>query len=75
MDVLGYWLAIYVTVVLEEHFIFRKGNFANYDLEAWNHSSMMPIGWAAMIAGCFGVAGAVVGMGEFFASLDFQFQN
>ncbi|KAJ7715360.1 hypothetical protein DFH07DRAFT_974194 [Mycena maculata] len=30
MNVLGYWLSIFVTVVLLEHFVFRSGDFARY---------------------------------------------
>ena len=65
MDVLGYWLAIFVTVVLEEHFIFRKGDYANYNAaEAWNRKSLLPVGYAAIAAGCFGAAGTAVGMAQ-----------
>ncbi|WWD20608.1 hypothetical protein CI109_105084 [Kwoniella shandongensis] len=65
LNVLGYWLAIYVTVVLEEHFIFRKANYDNYNAaETWNRSDMLPVGYAAVAAGCVGVAGAVLGMAQ-----------
>jgi len=36
MSILSYYLAMYTTIVLEEHFIFRHRNFANYPLEGWN---------------------------------------
>ncbi len=65
LGVLGYWLAIYVTIVLEEHFIFRKANYDNYNAaETWNRSDLLPWGAAALFAGCVGVAGAVVGMAQ-----------
>ncbi|KAK8850425.1 hypothetical protein IAR55_004343 [Kwoniella newhampshirensis] len=65
LNVLGYWLAIYVTVVLEEHFIFRKGRYDNYNAaEAWNNKALLPVGYAAICAGCVGVAGAVLGMAQ-----------
>ncbi|KAK4687714.1 hypothetical protein P7C73_g2403, partial [Tremellales sp. Uapishka_1] len=65
LNVLGYWLAIYVTIVLEEHFIFRKGDYANYNVaEAWNQRTMVPVGYAAVFAGCCGAAGAAVGMAQ-----------
>lgn len=65
LNVLGYWLAIYVTVVLEEHFIFRKADYDNYDApEAWNRSDLLPWGIAAIGAGLCGVAGAVLGMAQ-----------
>lgn len=65
LNVLGYWLAIYVTVVLEEHFIFRGGNYDNYNAaESWNRHELLPFGFAAVAAGCCGVAGAVLGMAQ-----------
>ncbi|ORX41128.1 cytosine-purine permease [Kockovaella imperatae] len=65
MNVLGYWLAIYCTVVLEEHFIFRKGDHANYNAaETWNRKSLLPVGYAAAASMCFGAAGAAVGMAQ-----------
>jgi NCS1 nucleoside transporter family len=65
LGILGYWLAIFVTVVIEEHFIFRRGKFANYDAEhTWNDRSRLPWGLGALGAFGFGVAGAVVGMSQ-----------
>ena len=65
LNVLGYWLAIYVTVVLEEHFIFRKANYDDYNAsETWNRSDLLPWGLAAIVAGLCGVAGAVLGMAQ-----------
>jgi len=65
LNVLGYWLAIYVTVVLEEHFFFPKANYDNYNAaESWNRSDMLPWGIAAVGAGLCGVAGAVIGMAQ-----------
>lgn len=65
LNVLGYWLAIYVTVVLEEHFIFRKGNYENYDAAAaWNNKELLPWGAAALGATCFGAVGAAMGMAQ-----------
>ena len=33
----GYWLAPFCSIVLTEHFIFRKSTYSSYDvLEAWN---------------------------------------
>lgn len=65
MNVLGYWLSIYVTIYFEEHFIFRRGSYDAYDVErTWNSSELLPIGLAAIAAGCIGVAGAVLGMAQ-----------
>lgn len=63
--ILSYWLAIYSTILIEEHYIFRKGSFRlGYDLEAYNTLSSLPYGFAAMLALGFGVMGAVFGMAQ-----------
>ncbi|KAJ7826594.1 hypothetical protein B0H14DRAFT_2817032 [Mycena olivaceomarginata] len=65
MNVLGYWLSIFVVVVLLEHFIFRGGDFARYDAaESWNKSERVPIGIAAVIAFLFGALGTAMGMAQ-----------
>ncbi|CED82758.1 Purine-cytosine permease [Phaffia rhodozyma] len=65
MNVLGYWLSIFAMVVFEEHFIFRKGSFANYNAaESWNCPALLPVGYAALAAFCAGAAGAALGMSQ-----------
>ncbi|KAF7297718.1 Cytosine-purine permease [Mycena kentingensis (nom. inval.)] len=65
MNVLGYWLSIFVAVVLLEHFIFRKGSYANYTAAtAWNQQSLTPIGIAAFAAFLFGALGTAMGMAQ-----------
>ncbi|KAH8924210.1 hypothetical protein BT69DRAFT_1261642 [Atractiella rhizophila] len=62
--ILSYWLAIYASIVIEEHFIFRKGRFANYRPDEFNNWRLLPLGVASFLAlGC-GVAGAVLGMAQ-----------
>ncbi|GAA5991671.1 hypothetical protein JCM10908_001086 [Rhodotorula pacifica] len=62
--ILSYWLAIYSCILIEEHYIFRKGSFKNYNLERYNDNSNLPVGWAAAIATCCGAAGAIVSMSQ-----------
>jgi purine-cytosine permease-like protein len=65
LAILGYWLAIFATVLIQEHSIFRKGQFANYRAaETWNDRNQLPIGLGAMAAFCCGVAAIVVGMSQ-----------
>ncbi|KAF7318599.1 Cytosine-purine permease [Mycena chlorophos] len=65
MNVLGYWLAIFVTVVLLEHFVFRKGDWASYDVaNTWNRQDRTPIGIAAFVAFLFGALGTAMGMAQ-----------
>lgn len=64
MNVLGYWLAIFSTVLFEEHLIFQRGDWQNYDVKQWDNPAGVPVGFAAAGAFCFGVAGAVLGMAQ-----------
>ncbi|CAG8018727.1 unnamed protein product [Penicillium salamii] len=61
LSVIGYWTMIHITVVMEEHFIFRRG-WDGYDLDAWNSIAGLPFGWAAIGAFAFGFVGAALGM-------------
>ncbi|KAK6996499.1 cytosine-purine permease [Favolaschia claudopus] len=66
LSILSYWTTFFTVIVAEEHFIFRRhgGRFGGYNLEDWDSPSRLPIGIAGLLAGCFGVAGAVVGMAQ-----------
>lgn len=67
LSLLGYWNTSLFVILFIEHYWFRNGWSAgvrNYDLEAWNTASKMPVGIAGLTAFAAGVAGAVVGMDE-----------
>lgn len=53
-----YWISPWVTILLIEHFYFRK---SIYELEHWNNKSRLPDGTAAVIALCMGLFGAYLG--------------
>ncbi|KAF9074049.1 permease for cytosine/purines, uracil, thiamine, allantoin-domain-containing protein [Rhodocollybia butyracea] len=62
--ILSYWLAIFSTILIEEHLIFRKGKWSNYVPDDFNNWRKLPLGVASFLAlGC-GVAGAVLGMAQ-----------
>ncbi|CAG8896607.1 unnamed protein product [Penicillium egyptiacum] len=61
LSVIGYWTVIHITLVMEEHFIFRRG-WNGYDFDAWNSTANLPFGWAAIGAFAFGFLGAALGM-------------
>lgn len=61
LSVIGYWTVIHITLVMEEHFIFRRG-WKGYDFDAWNSAANLPFGWAAIGAFAFGFLGAALGM-------------
>ncbi|SRR6266852_5222189 len=44
----GMSLAAWLSATLMEHFYFRKGNFALYDIRVWNVPSQLPLGAAAL---------------------------
>ncbi|EIW87465.1 cytosine-purine permease [Coniophora puteana RWD-64-598 SS2] len=66
LSILSYWTAFFIVIVAEEHFIFRRrgGPLGGYNLDDYDTPSKLPLGIAGIVAGCFGVAGAVVGMAE-----------
>lgn len=66
LAILGYWLAFWVTVVFEEHLIFRRksGPLGGYDMEAYADPKKLPPGIAAITASVCSIAGAVLGMAQ-----------
>ncbi|EJD03007.1 uncharacterized protein FOMMEDRAFT_156365 [Fomitiporia mediterranea MF3/22] len=66
LSILSYWIAFFVVIMAEEHFIFRRkgGRLGGYDLEAYDDRNKLPLGVAGVMAGCCGVLGAIVGMSE-----------
>ncbi|KAJ9309310.1 hypothetical protein DTO027B5_2719 [Paecilomyces variotii] len=64
LSLLGYWNTSFFVILFLEHYLFRGGNLANYDLDAWNTPSKLPIGIAGLTAFLCGMAGWVVGMVE-----------
>lgn len=64
LSLLGYWCTSYGIILFEEHFIFRKGRFENYDLEAWNDPARLPLGVGAAVAFGLGVVSWCMGMNQ-----------
>ncbi|KAG0691788.1 permease for cytosine/purines, uracil, thiamine, allantoin-domain-containing protein [Suillus ampliporus] len=66
LSILSYWTAFFIVIVAEEHFIFRRKNgpLGGYNLDDYDTPSKLPLGVAGILAWCFGVTGAVVGMSE-----------
>ncbi|KAL2831502.1 hypothetical protein BDW59DRAFT_182155 [Aspergillus cavernicola] len=60
LALMGYWVAIWVTITLEEEFIFRRKS--GYDWTAWNNPKLLPIGLAALAAFVIGWGGSILGM-------------
>ena len=62
LSLLGYWNTAFFVIVFTEHYLFRSGNIANYDLTAWNTPSKMPVGYAGLFAFLLGIVGCILGM-------------
>lgn len=78
LPMLGYWIAIYFTLLFEENVIFRSTSLfkyykyeihptdgvPKYDFDIWNDFSSLTNGFASTFAFMCGVAGAVLGMAQ-----------
>lgn len=62
--VLAYWLAIVIVIVVEEHFIFRGGDFKNWNLEDVHNPRKLPFGAAAFGSLGLGWVAAVMFMSQ-----------
>jgi purine-cytosine permease-like protein len=54
----------YAVILFLEHYVFRKGDFANYDLDGWNDPARLPLGIGASFAFGLGIVAFVLGMSE-----------
>ncbi|MCJ1229660.1 hypothetical protein MMC12_006329 [Toensbergia leucococca] len=80
LALMGYWLAIWIAITVEEHLLFRRprrrrasggdsgggsgGGSGSYDWTAWNRQERLPVGIAALVAFGVGWAGAVLCMAQ-----------
>ena len=61
LALMGYWIIVMVSIVLEEHLLFKK---AGFDWTRWEDQKYLPIGIAALISFLVGWAGAIIGMDQ-----------
>jgi len=66
LSLIGYYDTCMFVIIFIEHYGFRAGSFANYDLPGWDTPSRLPIGLAGGFAFLCGWAGAILGMDETF---------
>ena len=66
LALMGYWIMIFVTIVLEEHILFKNallgGTPLGFDWTLWDYPRKLPVGIAALVAFLIGWAGAIIGM-------------
>lgn len=78
LPMLGYWVSIYICLLLEENVLFRRRNASEthylefegdeksilYSWEKWDKPHQRTAGYACAVAFCCGVVGAVMGMDQ-----------
>ncbi|KAH6639566.1 permease for cytosine/purines, uracil, thiamine, allantoin-domain-containing protein [Boeremia exigua] len=62
LALMGYWVSIWIAIVLEEHLIFRRKTGWNWDV--WNQQKKLPLGIAAFVAFVVGWVGAILCMAQ-----------
>ncbi|KAK5165895.1 Vitamin B6 transporter [Saxophila tyrrhenica] len=64
LALMGYWVCIWIAIVLEEHLIFRKYLGHGWDWDIWNDRHKLPMGIAALVAFLVGWAGSILCMAQ-----------
>lgn len=62
LALMGYWVSIWIAIMLEEHFIFRRTSGFNWHV--WDDRKKLPLGIAALIAFVVGWVGAILCMAQ-----------
>jgi purine-cytosine permease-like protein len=63
LALMGYWVAIWFAIILEEYLIFRRSAQA-YNWAAWDDREKLPLGIAALVAFLVGYGGSVISMAQ-----------
>lgn len=64
LGLIGYWSSVFGAVVFTEHLVFRRADFARYDVRAWDSARALPVGLAALGSCAVGVGFVVLCMEE-----------
>ncbi|RMY23866.1 hypothetical protein D0867_01771 [Hortaea werneckii] len=64
LALMGYWVSIWIAIVLEEHLIFRKWLGIDWNWDAWNDKRKLPLGAAALLAFVIGWIGSILCMAQ-----------
>ncbi|KAI1080819.1 permease for cytosine/purines, uracil, thiamine, allantoin-domain-containing protein [Whalleya microplaca] len=60
LALIGYWTIIWVAMMFEDEFIFRRKT--GYDWSGWDDKNSLPVGYAALVAFIMGWVGAILCM-------------
>jgi purine-cytosine permease-like protein len=64
LALMGYWVSIWIAILLEEHLIFRKWRGLGWNWDAWDDHRKLPVGLAALVAFLVGWAGSILSMAQ-----------
>lgn len=64
LALMGYWVSIWIAILLEEHLIFRKWRGLGWSWDAWDDHRKLPVGLAALVAFLVGWAGSILSMAQ-----------
>jgi purine-cytosine permease-like protein len=64
IDVISYFFSIFIVIIFEDHLLFRRCSFKNYDFNIWNNRKFLPISIAAFLSSLVGIIGIVLGMSQ-----------
>ncbi|KAI1105606.1 FAD/NAD(P)-binding domain-containing protein [Jackrogersella minutella] len=62
LSLIGYWTIIWITMTLEEEFIFRRKT--GYNWTGWNDKTILPTGYAGFATFIIGWVGAIICMSQ-----------
>ncbi len=64
LPIMNYWICPWLTIILEEHFLFHVLRGVPFDWTAWEDKKRLPIGAAPLLSWLIGWVGAIVGMDQ-----------
>ncbi|CAF0974111.1 unnamed protein product [Adineta steineri] len=64
VDIISYFYGIYLVIVFEDHLIFRRCSFKNYNFNICDNRKKLPIGLAAILSSFVGIVGIALGMSQ-----------
>ena len=64
LALMGYWVAIWTAIIIEEHVLFHVWMGRTYDWDAWNSPEKLPNGVAALASFLIGWAGSILCMAQ-----------
>jgi len=67
LALMGYWVAVWIAVTVEEHLLFRRGRMGgvyDWNWEDWNTREKLPLGLAALGAFLVGWVGSILCMAQ-----------